>query len=230
MWENDFVAGVDGCKTGWMCFKLYGSGNAEPELMSLVDVIQSPPKNLRALAIDIPIGLLDGPRACDVAARKLLGFPRRSSVFPPPCRAALVARDHKDMCRINQGVTGKKVTLQSYSIAPKIREVDDAITLAAQSWVFEVHPEVCFWHFSGSRAMQHKKKSHAGREERIRVLADYLPRIAEHLASRPTGVAVDDLLDAAVAALTARRWLHGEAVRVCEPQQDGRGLRTEIVY
>ena len=81
-----------------------------------------------------------------------------------------------------------------------------------------------------SRSKSSASGSHAGREERIKVLADYLPRIAEHLASRPTGVAVDDLLDAAVAALTARRWVRGEAAQVCQPQHDGKGLRTEIVY
>ncbi len=121
MCENDFVAGVDGCKTGWICFKVYRSGTTEAELVNLVDVLQSRPKGLRILAIDIPIGLLDGPRACDIAARRLLGPPRRSSVFPPPCRAALATRDYADMCRINQGVTGRKVTLQSYAIAPKIK-------------------------------------------------------------------------------------------------------------
>jgi predicted RNase H-like nuclease len=37
------------------------------------------------IAVDVPIGLLDayevGGRACDRAARKLLGVPRASSVF-----------------------------------------------------------------------------------------------------------------------------------------------------
>ena len=228
--ETNFVAGVDGCRSGWFWFKLYESGRTEAELVSLVDVLQCRPEGLRALAIDIPVGLLDGPRACDIGARILLGTTRRSSVFPPPCRSALAVGEYAEMCRINKSITGKKVTLQACSIAPKIKEVDDAITPTHQSWAFEVHPEVCFWHFAGASPMTYKKKSPAGREGRVKLLEAYLPRIANHLPSRPAGVGMDDLLDAAVAALTAQRWMRGEAVRVCEPQHDAKGLRVEIVY
>jgi len=78
--------------------------------------------------------------------------------------------------------------------------------------------------------MEHKKKSKAGREERLNVLIRHLPNIADHLASLPGGVGTDDLLDAAVAGLTARRWSRDDAERVCEPEYDARGLRVEIVY
>ena len=187
--DGDFVAGVDGCKRGWVWFKLYDSGRTKTELVNLVDVLQRRPDGLRAVAIDIPIGLLDASRACDKAARQRLGWPRRNSVFSPPCRAALAGVDYAEMCNINKSIVGARLTKQSCAIVPKIKEVDDAITPAHQSWVFEVHPEVCFWHFAGEKAMEHKKKSRAGREERLRVLTRYLPGIAEHLASRPNGVA-----------------------------------------
>jgi len=49
--------------------------------------------------------------------------------------------------------------------------------------------------------MKHNKKGLAGRNERIKILGDYLPRIVNHLASRRAGGGIDDLLDAAVAAL-----------------------------
>lgn len=199
-------------------------------MVSVTELLRRRPDGLQALAIDIPIGLMDGPRACDKAARVKLGKPRGSSVFPAPCRTALAARDYAESCQINQSHAGKKLTKQSWAIAHKIKEVDDAIMPEHQSWVFEVHPEVCFWHFAGGKPMQHKKSRKAGRDERIEILARYLPRIAELVSTRPVGVAVDDLLDAAVAALTARRRQSGEAARVCEPQQDARGLRVEIVY
>lgn len=228
--DSDFVAGVDGCKGGWVWFKLYDSGRTEAELVDLVDVLQRRPEGLKSLAIDIPIGLMDGPRACDKAARQLLGWPRRNSVFSPPCRAALAGVGYEDMCRINKSAVGAKLTQQSCAIAPKIKEVDDAITPDHQSWAFEVHPEVCFWHFAGEQAMEQKKKSKAGRAERLNVLIRHLPNIAEHLASLPRGLGTDDLLDAAVAALTARRWARGEAESVCEPEYDARSLRVTIVY
>lgn len=223
------MAGVDGCRAGsW--FKLYDSGDTASELVDLTAVLRHRPEGLEALAIDIPIALLDGPRACDRAARQLLGWPRRNSVFSPPCRAALAGADHGDACRINESFTGKRLTRQAWAIAPKIKEVDDLITPAHQSWVCEIHPEVCFWFFSGRTAMQYKKKSKLGRNDRIEVLKRHLPNIEKCLLSRPRGVAADDLLDPAVAALTARRWLRGEVARVCEPELNHRGLRMDIVY
>ena len=138
--------------------------------------------------------------------------------------------NYAESCEINESHTGKKLTKQSWAIADKIKQVDDAITSEHQSWVFEVHPEVCFWHFAGGKPMQHRKKRKAGRDERIEVMTRYLPTIGELVSTRPVGVAVDDLLDAAIAALTARRRQQGKAERVCEPEKDGRGLRVEIVY
>jgi predicted RNase H-like nuclease len=89
-----FVAGVDGCHAGWIAFKV-----ELPSLTTSVEVIDLPalltnrPSDLAFLAIDIPIGLLDGSRACDKAARKLLGQPRGTSVFAAPCRAGRATLD-----------------------------------------------------------------------------------------------------------------------------------------
>jgi predicted RNase H-like nuclease len=225
-----FVAGVDGCKAGWVWFKLYDSGRTEHGLVDLPAVLRERPDGLSALAIDIPIGLMDGPRTCDGAARRLLGSPRASSVFSAPCREALSAEGYFSACDANEARTGKRLSQQSWAIARKIKEVDDAISPSIQEWAFEVHPEVCFWHIAGKRAMAHGKKSSAGRSERIKVLSDYVPSIGEHVASKHKGVAADDLLDAAVAALSAQRWHEGKVSRVCKSQRDARGLRVEIVY
>ena len=53
----------------------------------------------------------------------------------------------------------------------------------------------------------------AGREERITLLSQYFPEIRFHLLKLPAGVAADDLLDAAAAAISARRWVSGDVVR-----------------
>ena len=46
------------------------------------------------IAVDMPIGLAErGPRACDIAARRVLPRGRKSSVFPPPRRAMLGCAD-----------------------------------------------------------------------------------------------------------------------------------------
>jgi predicted RNase H-like nuclease len=80
-----FVAGVDGCHAGWIAFKV-----ELPSRVTSVEVIDLPawlrkrPPELDCLAIDIPIGLLDGSRACDKEARKRLRQPRGTRTQSQP--------------------------------------------------------------------------------------------------------------------------------------------------
>jgi predicted RNase H-like nuclease len=226
-----FVAGVDGCRAGWVAFKV-----ELPSLVTSVEVIDLPallrkrPPEPACLGIDIPIGLLDGSRACDLAARKLLGQPRGRSVFSAPCRAALLATTHAEANKINRVRTDSGLSKQSYCIGPKIKQVDDAMTPDRQHWAFEVHPEVCFWALNGDRPMVNKKKKKAGFNERFDLLTPIFPEIAHHLGSRPSGVAKDDLLDAAAAAWSALRRHRGEATCVCTSERDEKGLSVAIYY
>jgi predicted RNase H-like nuclease len=151
------VAGVDGCRAGWIAFKI-----ELPSLATSVEVIDFPslltnrPSYLASLGIDIPIGLLDGSRACDKAAGKLLGQPRGTSVFAAPCRAALTAQNHAEASAINRQKTGRGLSQQAFGIGSKIKQVDDAITPEAQQWAFEGHPEVCFWALNQRRPMMQR--------------------------------------------------------------------------
>jgi predicted RNase H-like nuclease len=188
------------------------------------------PPDLACLGIDIPIGLLGGPRACDKAARKLLGQPRGSSVFPAPCRPALGAQTYAEASSINRQKTTRGLSQQAWGIAPKIKQVDDLITSECQPWAFEVHPEVCFWALAGERPMAHNKKTRDGAAERIVLLRRVFPEIETHLANRSARVGADDLLDAAVAAWTALRWNRGEAECVCSPERDDKGIETTIYF
>src|SRR6266566_2929511 len=73
------VAGVDGCRAGWVVFKLeVSSFTTSVEVVNLPTWLRERPPDLACVGIDIPIGLLEGPRAFDSAARKLLGRPRGS--------------------------------------------------------------------------------------------------------------------------------------------------------
>ncbi len=229
--EYMFVAGVDGCRAGWVWFRV-----DVPSLATSVEVADLPqrlrdrPDGLASIAIDIPIGLLDGTRACDTAARKLLGQPRGSSVFPSPCRATIQVASYGDACDANQLYTGRKISRQTWGIAPKIKQVDDAITTECQEWVFEVHPEVSFWAMNGGRPMRYGKKSRDGRLERLALLRRVFPSIDAHVAQRPARVGADDLLDAAAAAWSARRKWQGIAGQVCDAEQNERGLVATIHY
>lgn len=226
-----FVAGVDGYRGGWIAFKVDLPTHATSvEVVDLPAWLRERPPDLGCLAIDILIGLLNGSRACGKAARKLLGQPRGTSVFAAPCRSALVAQTHAEASSINRQRTMRGLSLQAWGIAPKIRQVDDAITPDCQLWAFEVHPEVCFWALNQHRPAAHKKKAQEGIAERIALLRGVFPQIETHLANRPVRVGADDLLDAAVAGWTALRWNRGEAECVCSPEHDDKGIETTIYY
>jgi predicted RNase H-like nuclease len=226
-----FVAGVDGCRAGWVWFKIeVSSGATSVEVVDLPQLMINRPTDLACLGIDIPIGLLDGPRACDLAARKLLSQPRGSSVFPAPCRAAVQAETYETASAINRQKAGRGLSRQAWGIVPKIRQIDDALTPDCQRWAFEVHPEVCFWSLNGRHPMAHNKKTKEGAAERVDVLRRAYPEIERYLANRPPRVGADDLLDAAAAACTALRRYRHEADCVCSPECDETGLEVAIYY
>jgi predicted RNase H-like nuclease len=105
---ESFVAGVDGRKVGWVWFKLYYSGRTESGLVNLPAVLRERPHGLSAIAIDIPIGLMDGPLTCDVVARRLLGYPRACSVFPAPCGASLAASGYVELQFSDSGASASR--------------------------------------------------------------------------------------------------------------------------
>ena len=171
------VAGVDGCRAGW--FVVIASMVEEshrlnaPRVLKLKNLVvantftevlsQTPECEL--VCVDIPIGLSDGaePRECDVAARKLLGARRASSVFPPPIRQCLWANDPEAASKICFEYSGKKLNRQSFFIMSKIREVDQVMTPELQQHVHEIHPEISFWALNGKKPTRHNKKRLVGR-------------------------------------------------------------------
>jgi predicted RNase H-like nuclease len=235
-----WVAGVDGCRAGWIVVLLeQEQAPAVPQRLvqlctSFAEVLALTPVPT-VIAIDIPIGLLDAPqsggRPCDRQARRLLGQ-RASSVFSPPSRLILDATQYAQ-------VRGYGMSRQAFGILPKIREVDRLMTPALQQRVYEAHPELAFRLLTG-HPMRHNKKTPAGREERLRALAkapgapfrDLRPTLARMLQPfKRLQAAPDDLLDAYVLAWTARRIVQAQTHRVpVHPEVDARGLRMEIWY
>ncbi len=78
--------GVDGCKAGWFFVRVQDHNISHGIAPTLSELLLQAPEGSE-MFVDIPIGLRDTDgvgRACDTAARKLLGSPRRSSVFNAP--------------------------------------------------------------------------------------------------------------------------------------------------
>lgn len=230
------VAGVDGTGNGWCVVIWDGIGRAPVArlIAHLTDLDYL--GQLDAVAIDMPIGLPDvackGGRACDRAARKLLG-PRRSSVFSPPARAALTAADYPAALACNRasGPDGVGLSKQAYNLFPKLREIDAWITPHKQAWVHEVHPELAFTVLARGRPMRHAKRTADGATERAAALATAGLNPVRAMVADVPGASRDDRLDALVLAWMARRIADGKGRSLpSNPPRDSRGLRMEIVY
>jgi predicted RNase H-like nuclease len=196
------VVGFDGCPGGWVAVELRDGAVAEVAVVAqIADVLDD---THTAAAVDIPIGATEhAVRDADVAARQVLGR-RASTVFSAPPRVVLdlvtVRPDatHAEATALAVATTGVGVSIQAFRLLPKVVEVDALVAAGAD--LLEVHPEVAFHHLAGRPVA--RKTSWAGLEDRRQLLA----AAGVHL---PTGFpgagrcAPDDVLDAAVCALTA---------------------------
>ena len=249
MTQSEFV-GVDGCPCGWFSVGFNSNGDYELKAFILFGDLLDYYKAAKLILVDMPIGLPDGghERPGDPEARKRLGQPRGSSVFRAPTRQALKhlvdePNDKDGTKDVQIKITGKSLSSQSLSIMPKIHEVDQVMLAPgsnARSVVREVHPEICFWALNNENAMKHKKgaRGETGIAERIRVLtnAKVEPR-AQDIFDAACGqffrkcVAKDDILDALVAAVTAKEgWTDGLQTLPATPPTDKKGLPMEMVF
>ena len=231
----DLVAGVDGCKAGWLLVSVDATGRIRSAVFPTPTDLCAANAKADVVAVDVPIGLTDsGPRLCDQEARKVLRSPRASSVFSPPIRPILHAETREDASIAQKQIDGRGMGVQAWGIFPKICEWD--IYLRTHRNVakrtFEVHPEVSFWALNASRPMQYGKKSREGRRERRELLArEFGASAIDEARSCHTrrDVADDDLHDAFVALWTASRIHAGVAKCIPDsPPHDSVGLPMAI--
>ena len=233
------VAGVDGCKAGW--FVVIANGNTGKiidfqRVDKLAELFQYS-HNLNIIAVDVPIGLLSaaksGGRDCDILARRLLGYPRSSSVFSPPVRDALNHPKNysgANFANRKSSIEGIGISKQCFGIFPKIIEADALVNPELQNVIKEIHPEVCFWKMGGDTSPLFSKRSSRGREERLNLLSGVgFNGISDVFGNyRRSEVQLDDTIDAAAACWTATRIFKGDATRLpAIPERDTSGLFME---
>lgn len=231
------VAGVDGCRAGWVVARLSARSPTRLHLervwvaADFASLLQEV-TDIELIAVDMPIGLPEtaerGGRLCEREARARLRPRRSSCVFSAPVRAALTAADYPTALAINRGSSSEAIGLpkQVYFLFEKLRQVDAALTPAIQKRVREVHPELSFAAMNGGVALA-SKKSAAGRAART----DLLKRYGLSPPPTPAGAQRDDLLDALAAGWSAARLAHGVGVRLPQhPLHDARGLSMEISF
>lgn len=237
------VIGVDGVRERWVgaSVSLDPEGGTPPAVTWSVGsaaAVLAPVReaDVVAVGIDMPVGLVEhGRRASEAEARTLLGRGASSIFATAPAAAFRVAREHlrpdggldlgsrAGADRASRAADGGGVSTQSWMIAAKVLEVEDAVRALgpAGERVVEVHPETSFAlmaaHFGVAGVPG--KLSAPGVARRVDLLQRTLPGldVVAALADVPVGasarerVPVDDALDALAGACSALRHAYGHA-------------------
>lgn len=180
---------------------------------SLLNVWHEYGDQANEILVDIPIHLeSEVSRECDQEAKDFLG-PRGSTVFWTPNSDAVTARDYDEAVTKNTRGLGS----HSWGLIPRIREVNALLDEfdTARETVYESHPEVGFKAYHGDELPS--KKSDAGFKARKECLGknggNSFQPVLDLVDQRQTNSSwhhriqsgrVDDVLDAAILALTAR--------------------------
>ena len=192
--------GIDGCPGGWIVaiFKEYKLSWYK---ISQLDELLSFFETAELTLIDMPVGLLTnyrkGGRVCDQMARKLLPRHKKSSVFSAPPRSILYENNYEH-CRHILGLESGGISLQSFHLLPKIREVDNFIRSHRNITLLEAHPELVFQNLGLNAAPS--KKSSEGRLNRLDTLRK---QDFEFQWPPPQGFPKEDCLDALALAVRA---------------------------
>jgi predicted RNase H-like nuclease len=233
--SGERVLGVDACRAGWVAIAL-SSGGARayfaPGIAELAGQAAADGPVL-VIAIDIPIGLADaGRRRADQLAREALGR-RWPSLFITPVRAAVQADGDQAAAAENRRLAGEGLSRQAFALRAKILDVDQwlqagspaparvveahpELSFAAQEGslvparVVEAHPELSFAAMAGA-PLRSRKITWAGAVQRRALLAQAGILLDGDLGLAGEQAGVDDVLDAAAAAWTARRVSQGVA-------------------
>jgi len=204
--------GIDGCKSGWILVSLQGTEagielniqllSSLYELKELLDF-----STLFTIWIDIPIGLSETEeRICDKQLRKALGK-KGASAFATPIRSAVYASSYQDASSLNFEQTGKKISIQSWNICPKIKQADEFLHLNEEFKPFfkESHPEYLFQTWRPNYF--ESKKTETGFNQRLAFLETHLPciyQVNSFIESHKRSLfAKDDVLDALALAFAA---------------------------
>ncbi len=141
-----------------------------------------------------------------------------------PPRPVLEAPTYTAANAIAPEIIGKKISQQAWALRPSIALVE---TLAAEDRrVIEVHPEVSF-RAMVDHELRYAKGTWNGQRLRLHSLEGEGIVLADHLGEGGD-VAVADVLDAAAAAWSARRYARHEERAL--PEGSPRGQREVIWY
>ena len=203
--------GIDGCKFGWIVIGIAKDQSfIVKKYRTFQDFFQEFP-NAKKYLIDMPLGLADQNYFRDIEklAREKLKPNKTSTIFSPPCRAAVFAQTYESAKEINIKLTGKSISIQAWNICQKIREMDEFLieNKSVISKIHEAHPEICFASLNNGKPLISKKKTKEGQQERLALLKQYFPKSMEIFDFYQSNflkkdVKIDDILDALCLSIT----------------------------
>jgi len=210
------VIGIDGCKAGW--FAVWHSQDETietaifPSISNLKDFFVE--FNQFIIGIDMPVILSEVmPREADQLARKLLSK-KASSVFTAPTPKMLDQPNYEKACLISKNLIGKSMSLQSWYLFPKIKDVQ-TILHYKNIKVFEIHPELSFRAMNNQKVILESKKTNEGFEIRKSLLdkhfLDFNFDVIRNKYQKKD-VMDDDILDALVVLWSAKRIVNNQAL------------------
>jgi predicted RNase H-like nuclease len=205
------VVGAGLCKGSWAVIRLVdGRFDAGAVLPRLSEMATTFAKDASVIAIDIPLTYAapgTKGRACEREGQAMLRD-RRYSMFDTYPLAVLEAPTHAAASALALQTVGCKISQQSYALRHGIKE---AFSLSEQDLrLHETHPELVFARLAGELA---SKKSWNGVRQRLNALEAagiHLPVDFPEMNK----AALDDVLDAAAAALAADQIALGRGNRI----------------
>ena len=228
------LGGIVPCPGGWLIVPARLAGvtvvaDAPEVVPTLLDVLEFKPK-FDAAAIYCPTGFYDRPttpyRACDSAAREMIGWPRSLAVRPTPSRAALEAATRTEALKLEPWLTRDDLRRFRW-----LSEAQRELQPFHQRTFFAAHPDLTYLQLNDDRPLKSSPYQRDGMLERITLIRDKLPGIEEIARQTPPpGAAQVHLLQALGLLWTARR-IAGRAMQrlPLDPDWDTSGMRMEFV-
>lgn len=225
--------GLDGTADGWMAVVV-----ADEQVVDAFVVATGAEAVARAepaaVAVDMPVGLLDvAVRDADAAARKDLAG-AASTVFNAPARSVVEAwrrgevETHADASALSRQATGVGLSQQAWRLVPKIAEIEQL----AAPWgtrLRECHPELAFRQLTAGQRLP-RKRSWDGLMRRRALLAGVGVALPDVLPAGGHRAAPDDVLDATMCAWVAAGIADGGPLRPypAEPRQADSGRPVAV--
>ncbi len=230
--------GIDGYIDGWCCCIIHDGVRIELH-KNLTTLFENIGINNLTL-IDMPVGLSSKnfERFIDFKLRTYLPKNKKSSVFTAPCREAVLSNDYNSAKKANQIITNRSISIQSWNISKKIKELDGFLISQKKNklTIKESHPEFCFVNLNNNNPLIHSKKTNEGYNERLSILirnSEGIEMVVKKSIEKfkKEKVKKDDILDSIVLALTSKYWQkNGSRTITQNPEKDEMGIPFEIYY